>query len=596
MTNSLIKLTQTVTEVGTETIPAIPYKPATPPRTVMKSVNVCMFRYAGKGHYEYSTDPSTGQTTGIFVPDAIMGYQGGMQGTWACTTELVTVTEPGEPAQPYVPARVITTKKSVTNYNLGWNAGARSIKFFRNDGYAEFKVRPDVVGAICGLNFYDEVTGGYTGKSIDFAFYCARGLAWVCKNGVLGVGVGGYTAETVFRIERTDDEVTMLVDGATVHTASTTPGVPAYLEASIYKAGDEVFDPVIASVGGPDTDTQTGSINASFSPMSMAAWDRPGRGFIEASFMPLTIEATGEGAGGGGIEPSYAVIDGSFPELSMYATGLTGEVGTINASFLPMKMLAADHPYGEIFASFEPMEGTLMAYEGNLNASMGGVIAAAPVLRVASFLAVTMTAAGAVSSAMTVSALMDEKLLAAAAGGATYAVNAIHQAIMLSLSHSGDVLTVPDSDSETWVVNLDEGGSTTYTNYGFNSFATIGGRHYGAGPGGVFLLEGDTDDGAPIRASVGLGKLSFGSAMKKTVSECYMGLSSEGNLFVKVIAEGQSYLYKTTSSSSELRQQRVKLGKGLKTNYVELEIYNEGGADFELDSVEFRVADLSRRI
>jgi hypothetical protein len=45
-----------------------------------------------------------------------------------------------------------------------------------------------------------------------------------------------------------------------------------------------------------------------------------------------------------------------------------------------------------------------------------------------------------------------------------------------------------------------------------------------------------------------------------------------------------------------LKQQRITLGKGLKANYIELEIYNSDGCEFELDSVEFVMADLKRKI
>ena len=150
------------------------------------------------------------------------------------------------------------------------------------------------------------------------------------------------------------------------------------------------------------------------------------------------------------------------------------------------------------------------------------------------------------------------------------------------------------------MLNVDGGGTTAYTNYGFNSYALIGGRHYGAGPDGIFLLDGDTDAGAPIRANVALGKLDFGSALQKTISHAYVGMSGAGNLFMKVIVgegdEAREYVYKTRGFSSSLQQQRIVAGKGLKANYVEVEFYNEDGADFELDTVEFHVADLTRRI
>jgi len=168
--------------------------------------------------------------------------------------------------------------------------------------------------------------------------------------------------------------------------------------------------------------------------------------------------------------------------------------------------------------------------------------------------------------------------------------------VMMSIGSSGSVLGVPDSDYETWVVNLTSQGTTTYSNFGFNSFAQIGARFYGAGSAGIVELSGATDDGAPIDASISLGELDFGSALKKTVSHCYLGTSGTGHLYVKLIVEGVEYLYKAESFSERLRQHRVKFGKGLRENYVWVEIHNADGADFEVDTVEFHLADLTRRI
>lgn len=214
----------------------------------------------------------------------------------------------------------------------------------------------------------------------------------------------------------------------------------------------------------------------------------------------------------------------------------------------------------------------------------------------AKLLIVSITSGAIASATMARDKIVSAEMLSAATAGSSIAVQAVLNAVMQSLAISGSVLTLPDAAGEVWVVNLDSNGSTTYTNYPFNSYAKIGGRYYGASDDGVHLLEGDTDDGDPIAANVSLGKRDFDSSAKKTVSHCYVGMSGQGNLFVKVIAEGKEYLYKTRSYSPEMQQQRVMFGKGLRANYVTLELYNEGGADFEVDTIEFVVADLSRKI
>ena len=44
------------------------------------------------------------------------------------------------------------------------------------------------------------------------------------------------------------------------------------------------------------------------------------------------------------------------------------------------------------------------------------------------------------------------------------------------------------------------------------------------------------------------------------------------------------------------KTQRYDLGKGLKANYYEFELFNQNGCDFELDSVEFLALPSGRRI
>mgnify|MGYP000636051417 FL=1 len=44
-----------------------------------------------------------------------------------------------------------------------------------------------------------------------------------------------------------------------------------------------------------------------------------------------------------------------------------------------------------------------------------------------------------------------------------------------------------------------------------------------------------------------------------------------------------------------MMQQRIDLGRGLRANVIGLEIVNQDGTDFELDSVQFRVIELSGR-
>lgn len=150
-------------------------------------------------------------------------------------------------------------------------------------------------------------------------------------------------------------------------------------------------------------------------------------------------------------------------------------------------------------------------------------------------------------------------------------------------------------DGEAWVVNTESSASTRYDTYGFNSFARIGGKHYGARQDGVYLLEGTSDAGGPITSGVSFGKQDFGTQALKHMDAVYAGVSSTGTLFLKVGDGKNSYTYKARRKDDYMRVQRFDVGRGLRANYFDLQLTSTADA-FELDSVTFHVLPSSRRI
>ncbi len=57
-------------------------------------------------------------------------------------------------------------------------------------------------------------------------------------------------------------------------------------------------------------------------------------------------------------------------------------------------------------------------------------------------------------------------------------------------------------DAETWVLTGNGWQVSCYSNYGFNSYVNIGGICYGAKSDGIYLLEGDDDNGTVIRPGI----------------------------------------------------------------------------------------------
>lgn len=210
-------------------------------------------------------------------------------------------------------------------------------------------------------------------------------------------------------------------------------------------------------------------------------------------------------------------------------------------------------------------------------------------------LKVTLVSNAAWADSVSAGVLLKALLVSAAQGYLDLSGLAHFQATLISQA-AGAAVEVQPLPDEVWVLNAETSASTRYEGFDFSSFAKIDGRYYGCRSDGVYELDGDTDSDAPIQAMVSFGKQDFGTSALKRVSNIYVGTSSGGKLFVKVLVEGEEYLYQARDGAEELQVQRFDLGRGLRANYLEFELYNADGDDFELASVEFAAVPLSRRI
>lgn len=163
-------------------------------------------------------------------------------------------------------------------------------------------------------------------------------------------------------------------------------------------------------------------------------------------------------------------------------------------------------------------------------------------------------------------------------------------------------LTVDSGDYVAWTLNTEGRGTTTYQNFPFNSFAQMGGKYYGATSQGLYLLEGQDDDGTPVDARIRLGMHDMNTRKLKRLPEAYIGYKSDGNLILRTIVTDDrtgekvalQYLMKQRPAAA-LRESRFEPGRGVKAVDWDFEIENVDGADFDLAEVEFHPLIMDRR-
>lgn len=588
----------------------------------------------------------------VFGPGTNLGTWSGNAG-WtfgqtlpsAPPTVTTTITIPGDPGEPATP------EERIYYPPLGWTAFANSIDSIF-EGYAEFKVEDNVHGAVVGLATKPAPAEGYSHIQYGLMFTGGR-----VKSLPDGYDYGPYTRDDVFRITfsaRPLGEAFTPVDvsplpiptvppdwgdyvaalssppvggliftrgGATLFSKSVnyTPGEEFRLAASLYGPQDAVYDPVLVATarsgtssaelpglsalsGTTNTSTSTavvegisvssGMLNksaAELGGLTVFSSDRPLAQSVArlpnlrvASYNSLPVTPNNE---------SFAILTGA----SASSTGITGGVGNGTAEIIGMQALSSDRPYGGGEATLNGLGAVSFTYPGGMGVIIpeiglfDGIQSQALYNADASLgfgLGVTMDASVAANERIDFGFVLDVPLELS-----TIDVESISPVFWFDAP-----LECPGAFMDAWAVNLDSGASTEYRNYPFESMANIGGRYFGAAFEGLYELTGDTDAGAPIEAKFDIGRKDFGNKQLKRIEQIYLGITSKGQMMVKVTAEGASYTYPMREFGEHIQTQRVTPGKGMRANYFGFEIGNTAGCEFEITSLDMMVAESARRI
>jgi hypothetical protein len=159
-----------------------------------------------------------------------------------------------------------------------------------------------------------------------------------------------------------------------------------------------------------------------------------------------------------------------------------------------------------------------------------------------------------------------------------------------------DALYISPSGATTaWAMNTRTAAVTEYLNYDFQSFALLGNKYVAAGSGGLYELDGDTDDGALIIGDLMGGYLQLNEKKMFGIKGAYVAIRGGGRFYLKLIAgDGREYVYELKAQPN-LMTTKVKVGKGISTTYMAWELITEG-QDFDLDSIEFIPMTRGRRV
>lgn len=517
---------------------------------------------------------------------------------------------PGQAFQPPTPAIVPTPSAIATDFQLGWNSGARSIPMLMNSGRAEFKAPWGITGCVAGLNDAD-IGPGYV--EIEHAWYVSKGRANVFESGVQAYNHGAYADGDLFAVERIGSTVTYKINGVIVYTSAVRSFGPAVLDASLFRGDDYIYSPaiidyetvestcapcrsvssdmssVVVAISEPCTSSSGVYFGAAVSMLPcLSKCSDYVYGQVAVSMLPCQSFASGL------LVPDFGIVAVSMATCLSIAQELILDAGEVTAVMLPCEAVA----YADVeFVLSECLPCTNEAYERTRVDMDHDVLMSIldlwyqPAEKIA-IVSSNMSMAVVIAWDVFIESLLDSEVTV------TTGLSTIGDAALLinTIIQLGFGVPVLSSDNQVWVVN-EAGQTTRYEGYPFNSFCQIGAQYYGARGDGIYLLEGGTDAGSPIRASINLGKVDFGTTLMKHVPNCYIGVASDDRMYLKVISNGQEYIYSARSSSNQMQTQRFDIGRGLRSNFMVFELLNNDGCDFELGSIEFiAIPSISRRI
>jgi len=150
-----------------------------------------------------------------------------------------------------------------------------------------------------------------------------------------------------------------------------------------------------------------------------------------------------------------------------------------------------------------------------------------------------------------------------------------------------------------FALNLSHFGVTEYNNYPFNSFCDYRGTgiYIGASEDGIFLLDGEDDNGVKIDAAIQVGTEDLWRDVIKRLREGFTVIRGGPLRLQIVLDEGrlEPVIRDLLSVRDVIHEERIKFPRGLKNRFVSFIWSNLGGSDFDLESFRAMVDPITHR-
>lgn len=135
---------------------------------------------------------------------------------------------------------------------------------------------------------------------------------------------------------------------------------------------------------------------------------------------------------------------------------------------------------------------------------------------------------------------------------------------------------------------------TEYDNYGYNSLFEFNGKIFGATSTGIHELTGDTDNNNPVLWRFKIGKIDLEKNIKTKARYIWLSYRSSGDLILTIDDGENQYEYDVESYKQIDNAVRIKIGKGLRNRFIQIELENVNGASMTFDHLRL-FSDLTKK-
>jgi len=137
---------------------------------------------------------------------------------------------------------------------------------------------------------------------------------------------------------------------------------------------------------------------------------------------------------------------------------------------------------------------------------------------------------------------------------------------------------------------------TEYDNtYSYNSLMNFNGKLVGLRRDGVYELNGDTDNGTSIDWYFKTGKIDLEEGQLKKARHVWLSYRPSGDLVLTVDDGENEYEYDVESYKQIDNAVRIKLGKGIRNRYIQLELRNVSNEKIFLDRMRLFTEPIAKK-